>query len=73
MFGSSGAIDLGYASNALMIALIRALVKNGTLTEDQASNVLDDAVSTLGPAGHIDSIGKAIRMIQTDVRAQIAA
>jgi hypothetical protein len=73
MFGSSGAHELGYASSAILIALMRKLVSNGTLTKDQAAEVLNDAVNILGPSGHTVSVGAAIRMIQTDVKAQIAA
>ena len=56
MFGSSGAHELGYANAAVLISLMRKLVETGTLTKDQASEVLDDAVNTVGPLGHIASV-----------------
>jgi hypothetical protein len=69
MFGGAH----GYASNALFIALMRKLVSKGILTQDEAFDVLDDAATTLGPFGHVISIGAAIRIIQTDAKGQIAA
>jgi hypothetical protein len=68
MFGSSSA----HASSALLIALIRKLTRNGTLTQVDATDVLNDAISTLSPLGHVVSIGSAIRMIETDVKIRIA-
>jgi hypothetical protein len=73
MFGSSGAHDLGYANAAILIALMRKLIANGVITKDQGAEVLEDAVNILGPHGHVTSIGAAIRMINTDVKLQVAA
>jgi hypothetical protein len=73
MFGSSGANDLGYANSAILIALIRKLIDNQVITKNQATEVLDDAVSTLDEFGHIASIGATIRMIQSDVKWRVAA
>jgi hypothetical protein len=72
MFGSSGAHDLGYAANAILIGLIKALVSNGTLTKNQAADILDDARRVLQPFGHTDSIGRAMGIVD-DVKRRVAA
>jgi hypothetical protein len=68
MFGSSTA----HAGSALLIALIRKLTKNGTLTQDEATDVLNDAISALRPLGHVVSIASAISMTETNVRTRIS-
>jgi hypothetical protein len=73
MFGSSGAHDLGYANSAVLIALMRKLINNGTITKDEATEMLDDAMSTLEPLAHISSIAAALRMISGDMKARVAA
>jgi Glycosyl transferase family, helical bundle domain len=73
MFGSSGAHDLGYANAAVLIALMRKLINNGTITKDEATEMLDDAMSTLEPFAHISSIAAALRMISGDMKARVAA
>jgi Na+-transporting NADH:ubiquinone oxidoreductase subunit NqrD len=72
MFGSSAAHDLGYASTAIIIALIRELVGTGTLNKDQAADVLDNAVSALRPMQNIGSIAGAMRIVN-DVKSRVAA
>ena len=72
MLESSGA-HFGDANSAILIALIKKLVKNGTLTKHQASEVLDDAVEILRPSETFTSIGAAMRLIRTAVSTQIAA
>jgi hypothetical protein len=72
MFGGSSAQALGYANAALAIALMQKLVANGTITKDQAAEVIEDATNILGPMGHITSIAEAIRLMP-EVKTQIAA
>jgi len=72
MFGDSGAHDLGYAANAILIALMRKLVSNGTLSQDQISDLVDDAASILAPSDHIGSIAGAMRLLD-DIKFRVAA
>jgi hypothetical protein len=72
MFGSSGAQDLAYANSAILIALIRQLVSNGSLTKDQAADAFDNATRTLQPLRHLGSIAAAMRIVD-DVRQRVAA
>jgi hypothetical protein len=72
MFGSSGAHDLGYASGAILIALIRQLMSSGVLTEDQIAALFDDATGTLRPLQHLGSIAAAIKIVD-DVKRRVAA
>lgn len=72
MFGSSGAHELGYASNAILIALMRKLVSNGTLTQKQLAELLNDAEHILAPAGHAVAVAGAMRMLD-DIKHRVAA
>jgi Na+-transporting NADH:ubiquinone oxidoreductase subunit NqrD len=63
MFGSSGAHELGYAANAILIALLRELVAAGALTQDQVTNLLNHATSTLRPQEFVGSVAGAMRIV----------
>jgi Na+-transporting NADH:ubiquinone oxidoreductase subunit NqrD len=71
MFGSSSAHGLGYGANAVLIALIKALVSNGTLTQDQVADTFDDAKAALD-ASHIGTIAEAARIVD-DIKRRVAA
>ena len=72
MFGSSGPHDLGYTANAVLIALIRQLLSNGTITQDQFADLIEDAANILRPSSHVGSIGAAIKNLD-DVKRRVAA
>jgi hypothetical protein len=68
---TAGASELGYASAAILGALMDWLVIRGTLKPDDASGVLADADRTLASLGNLTSIPGARRVIG-DVKAQLA-
>ena len=68
---TAGAIELGYASAAIVGALLERLVANKTITPADAKVVLDDAIVSLQSLGHLVSIPGAIRVVG-DVRAELA-
>jgi hypothetical protein len=70
MLTGLGAPEMGYASLALVTVLIRKLGETGTLSAAEAAAVLRDAEGMLEPASNI-SIGKARRLIGTEVRKSI--
>jgi hypothetical protein len=70
MFGSSGAHDLGYANAAIIIALFRRLIADGVISKDTATEILDEATSTLEPFAHHISIEKAMGLVP-EVKRQI--
>jgi hypothetical protein len=72
MFGSSGAHEVGYASSAVLIALMRKLIETQALTKDQAAEVLDDAAGILSPSSHTGSVAGAMRLLD-DIRYRVAA
>ena len=72
MFGSSGAQPLGYASGAILIALMRKLVSRGLLTQDEVSDLLDDATRSIKSLQNLGSIAGAITIID-DVKRRVAA
>jgi len=72
MFGS-GPLDLGYANSAILIALMKLLIKNGAITKDQAAEVLDKAVNILSPSDQNKSVAAAIKLIGDYLKPRIAA
>jgi len=72
MFGNSGANDLGYSANAILIALIRQLIRNGLLPYDQVADLLNDASRILEPNSNIGSVAGAMRIVD-DVKRRVAA
>jgi len=72
MFGSSGAHELGYLASAVLIALMRKMIETDVLTKDQAAEVLNEAASLLGAAGHASSVAGAMRLLD-DFKFRVAA
>jgi hypothetical protein len=72
MFGSSGAHELAYLSNAVLIALIRTLISNGTLSENQFAEVIQEAGNIMSPAGHTNAVSGAMRLLD-DFKYRVAA
>jgi hypothetical protein len=68
---TAGAIELGYASAAIVGALLERLVAAKAISADDATGVLDDAIVSLQSLGHLASIPGAIRVVG-DVRAELA-
>ena len=71
MFTATTAQGMGYANAAAFIALIRKLIAIGTLTEDQAREILKDAIGILEPYRHIAAVDDAVSWIQIDLGSMI--
>jgi hypothetical protein len=72
MFGSSSPNGLGYANSAVMISLIRELVRAQVISPERAENMLSDAVGILKPFEHVTSIKEAIGIIQNGMKPEAA-
>jgi|SoiMethySBSTD1v2_1073268.scaffolds.fasta_scaffold1255564_2 hypothetical protein len=65
MFEGSGAHELGYANAAVLVALLRMLVRQEVLTQSMAEDVLRDGIDILKPTAMIDSVSRAQRFIES--------
>jgi hypothetical protein len=68
---TSGPLPLGYASQAIMIALLEELIASKLLSANAASNVSDKAVVSLQSAGNLDWIRGSIAVVG-DIRRELA-
>ncbi len=68
---SAGANELGYASVAIVAALLDALIHNRVISRADASSVLDGADDALRGLGNLPGVLGAIRIVG-DVRARLA-
>ena len=67
MFHGNGAHELGYANSAVLVALLRTLVREKVLTERMAEDVLRDGIKILQPTASNDSVARAIKFIETSL------
>jgi hypothetical protein len=65
MLVPSGGQELGYASAAVLTALIRTLVRENVLTQEMAKNVLSEGINILQPNWHVSSVQGAIDIIKS--------
>ena len=49
MYGASGSMELGYASAAIIVALINKLVQNNVISRSDPIEVMGDALKTMRP------------------------
>jgi hypothetical protein len=63
--------ELGYASTAIIAALLDTLIRNRIISRADASDTLNDAVTALKGLGNHASAAGAIRII-SDVSSQTA-
>jgi hypothetical protein len=68
---TAGPRELGYASVAIVAALLDTLIHNRVISRAEASSILDDADDALKGLGNLSSVLGAIRVVG-DVRAQLA-
>jgi len=68
---TAGAHELGYASAAIVAALLDTLIRNRLISRADASGTLNDAVAALQGLGNLASVPGAIRIVG-DVSAQLA-
>lgn len=67
---TAGAHELGYASAAIVGALLEKLVTSKLISTSTAADVLDEAVVSLERLGNLAHIPGAIRVVG-DVRTQL--
>lgn len=65
MFHGNSAHELGYANSAVLVVLLRALVKEKILTERMAEDVVRDGIKILTPAASNHSVASAMKFLQT--------
>lgn len=70
MFGSTGAGERSYADAAITVALFKALVAKGVLSEPDVSSILTEAQATLRSAGPAGDLVKAVAVVN-DLRSLI--
>jgi len=63
--------ELGYASVAIVDALLDRLVINKVISRSDAAAILDDAITTLRGLGNLVSVPGAVRVVG-DVSALLA-
>lgn len=68
---TAGAHELGYASAAIVAALLDTLIRNRIISRADASDTLNDAVTALKGLGNNPSAAGAIRIIG-EVSSQLA-
>lgn len=68
---TAGPSELGYASRAIIAALLEELVSSNVLSAGTATNVLDQAVVSLKGLGNLVSVPGAVTVIG-DIRAELA-
>jgi len=64
--------ELGYASAAVVAALLDRLIVKGTITGSEAIAILDDAVEALDPLSTGHSAAGAISIINNQIRPQVS-
>jgi hypothetical protein len=68
---TAGASELGYASRAIVGALLEELISTKLLSAGAATNVLDQAVISLKGLGNLVSVPGAVAIVG-DIRAELA-
>ena len=71
MFGTSGALELGYANSAILIALLLSLTHSGQLSTKDVEKILSDGVNFLAPQRHSDPIKRAIELIEKQIKPRL--
>jgi hypothetical protein len=69
---TAGAHELGYASAAIVGALLDRLVINKVISRGDAAAILDDATTALKGLGNLASVPGAVRVVG-DVSAHLAS
>ena len=68
---TAGAHELGYASVAIVGALLDRLIINKVMSRSDAAAILDDAIATLKGLNNLASVPGAVRVVG-DVSAHLA-
>jgi hypothetical protein len=67
MYGKGRELEIGNATSAIVISLLRALVDKGVLSNSEARAVLTKAATELGPHNYTAPVKGAIGIILDDV------
>jgi hypothetical protein len=73
MFHGNSAHELGYANSAVLVALLRTLVREKVLTQGMAENVLRDGIKILEPNQSNISVSRAIEFIRTSLAGALTS
>jgi hypothetical protein len=68
---SAGAIELGYASAAILLGLFDHLLEKGIISRDDALSICDDAITSLAAQPNVGMKG-ASNYLKTAIRPEIA-
>ena len=67
MHGANGSMELGYASAAIIVALINKLVQNNVISRSDAIEVMGDALKTIRPGAASKGVAGAIQIIEQSI------
>jgi hypothetical protein len=70
MYGKGRELEIGNATSAIVISLLRTLVDKGILSNSEARAVLTKAATALGPHDYTAPVKGAIGIILDDVLPQ---
>ena len=70
MYGKGRELEIGNATSAIVISLLRTLVDKGVLSNSEARAVLTKAATELGPHNYTAPVKGAIGIILDDVLPQ---
>ena len=72
MYGASGSTELGYASAAIIVALINKLIQKSVISRPDAIEVMGDAVKAMQPGAASKGVAGAIRIIEQSITPKLA-
>lgn len=72
MYGKGRELEIGNATSAIVISLLRTLVDKGVLSNSEARAVLTKAATELGPHNYTAPVKGAIGIILDDVLPKFA-
>jgi hypothetical protein len=67
MCGDKGSMELGYASAAIIIALINKLIQSDVISRSDAMGVMGDALKTMRPGAASKGVAGAIQIIEQSI------
>jgi hypothetical protein len=70
MYGKGRELEIGNATSAILISLLRTLIDKGVLSNSEARAVLTKAATDLGPHDYTAPVKGAIGIILDDVLPQ---
>jgi hypothetical protein len=71
MYGSSGPSELGYASAAVITALLDKLIQKSVISRPDAVEVLNDALDAMVPGSSSVGVAGGMRIIKESILPKI--